>query len=148
VSSLVWLLVLYLDCPRQGAQASPTTETLASNATERQDIVKKYSEKNVTSSVEDNFVELPEEKLVAPSIVYRYTVVQRKQNKPTHRVLSHTYNPTCRILKVTWKTCGSSKVIITSGGVGSHHFSIKWSIRARAGARIEISVTVNAESKK
>jgi hypothetical protein len=147
VSFLVWLLVLYLDCSLQCAQASPTTEILASNATERQDIVGKYSQKKVTSSVEGNFVELPEEKLVAGSFVYRYRAVHRKQNKPTHRVLSHTYNTTCRILNVTWKTRGPSKVDITSGGVGSNYFSIKWSIRAHVAARIEISVTVNAASK-
>jgi len=147
VSFLVWLLVLYLDCSLQGAQASPTTEILASNATGRQDIVGKYSEKNVTSSVEDNFVELPEEKLVARSIVYRYTAVYPKQNKPTHRVLSYTYKTTCRILNVTWKTSGANKVVIASGGKGSHYFSIKCSIPAHTAARIEISVTVNAASK-
>jgi hypothetical protein len=94
VSLLVWLLVLYLDCSLQGAQASPSTEILASKATGRQDIVGKYSENNVTSSDQDNFVELPEEKIVARSFVYRYTAVHRKQNKPTYRVLSHTYSPT------------------------------------------------------
>jgi hypothetical protein len=74
-SFLVWLLVLYLDCSLQDAQASPTTEIVASKATESQDIVGKYSEKNVNSSVEDNFVEFPEEKLVARSSVYRYTAL-------------------------------------------------------------------------
>jgi hypothetical protein len=74
VSFLVWLLVLYIYCSLQGAQASPTTEILASKAIGRQDIIGKYSEKNVTSSVEDNFVELPEEKLVARSFVHRLCI--------------------------------------------------------------------------
>jgi hypothetical protein len=50
VSFLVWLLVLYLDSSVKGAQASTTAEILASKATESQDILGKYSEKNVTSS--------------------------------------------------------------------------------------------------
>jgi hypothetical protein len=42
---------------------------------------------------------------------------------------------------------GVGTAFISSGGVGSHYFSVTWSIPANVDASIEIFVTFNAASK-
>jgi hypothetical protein len=148
-SAHVWLLVLYLDCSLQGAQASPPAEILASKAIRRPDILGEYLQKNATLAVELNkFVGPQQPYLVDRIILFRYTEVYHKQPKPTNRMLSHTYHPTCRILNLNLQKSGVGTAFISSGGEGNHYFSVTWSIPADVDASIEIFVTFNAASKK
>jgi hypothetical protein len=139
VSLLVLLVVLYLDCSLQDAQASPTGNRLPTWAKKRLNVPESHLSEKTVTVFKGNSTEVPGADIV--ELVYPGLIPPL--NATTSNTVSDTYPPNYIIVNITVYTewyNGVGTLVLT--GIAPNYWALTWGLPPDAFVYYEVIVNV------